>query len=461
MSTKQQRIWIDVTDLQDWHGIMTGIQRVIYNVARRYADSKKYDAHGFAFDPDRRIFKEVDLNQLLHKIHQGARDSVNDGNHEHGQPIAGRSARQVLKAAPRALVARMPDGLKQRVPGEVKEAMKLNARLAMSLARRTKHALRSQTTITVFEGDTNAVQFDKTDIVLLLGKTWDYPELIPVLGRLKQQTGFKMVHLVHDMIPILEPHLFGPGLFEPYTKCMFDVCTLSDQLLAQSLSTERDIKRFCEMLEIKTPPIARIRLADEVLSEKVRSTVEIPDPRIKAGNFILHVGTVEVRKNHALSYSAYREAALQGIDLPLMVIVGNRGWLVGDIVHQMQHDPLLKDKFIFLSGLGDDTLTWLYKNCLFTVFPSTYEGWGIPVGESLAYGKVCITSKTSSTPEIAGALLDYISPYDTVAMLEQILRFMNPAERIKKEKQIGKEFRITTWDDTFANVETAVSKLAA
>lgn len=458
MSTSQKRIWIDVTDLNDWHGHMTGIQRVIYNVARRYAESEKYEAHGFVFDPDRRIFTEHNLPELLKKVHEGARDVQQNGNQQ-PETAPNRSTKQLLKLAPRALARRVPTSVKQRIPSEIKQGIKLNARLAIDLARHAKHALRAQTAVTVFEGDTNAVHFEKTDVVLVLGKSWDYPELIPVLGRLKQQAGFRLVHLIHDMIPILEPHLFGPGLFEPYTKCMFDVCALSDEILAQSESTERDIKRFCELLNITTPPIKRIRLADEVLDEKVHENIELPHVGIKAGNFILHVGTIEVRKNHALSYSAYREAALRGIELPTMVIVGGRGWLVGDITYQMEHDPALKDKFIFLSGLGDDTLMWLYKNCRFTVFPSTYEGWGIPVGESLAYGKVCITSKTSSMPEIAGPILDYISPYSTTEMLDQMLRFMDDKELAKKEKQIVKEYKLTTWDTTFKQVEAALASL--
>jgi glycosyltransferase involved in cell wall biosynthesis len=146
--------------------------------------------------------------------------------------------------------------------------------------------------------------------------------------------------------------------------------------------------------------------------------------------------------------------------LPPLVIVGTRGWLTRDVLYQMQYDPLLKDKFIMLDNLGDDALLWLYEHCRFTVFPSTYEGWGLPVGESLAHGKVCITSRTSSLPEIAGPLLDYISPYNTQEMLDAMMRWMDDKQLHKKETQIVREYRPTSWDDTYREVADFVAKTA-
>jgi glycosyltransferase involved in cell wall biosynthesis len=292
-----------------------------------------------------------------------------------------------------------------------------------------------------------------------MGKSWDLPDLIPTLGRLKQTQKFKLIHLVHDMIPILEPHLFGPGLFEPYTDCLFEVCSLSDGILTVSQSTKKDVQRFCKMLAIPVPPIDVVHLGDDFQDVQLAADEPAPDPRIEK-NFILQVGTIEVRKNHLLTYLAYREAALQGIELPQFVIVGGRGWLTDNLIWQIEHDPVVKDKILLLSGISDRGRVWMYKNCRFTVSPSTYEGWGMPIGESLAYGKVCITSKTSSTPEVGKELADYVSPYNTQEMLDALTRYIDDKKLAKREQEIAKNYPVATWDTTFKQVSGFTRKLA-
>ncbi len=454
----KQRIWIDVTDLKDWSGHMTGIQRVIYNVAKRYAEDEAYDVHGMVFDDAHKVFGEYDFGHILEAVQANARDYTDDESTGQSQEVSLRSIEKLMRNAPRAVVRRLPASVKQRIPSEIKEGLRLNARLTIELARHAKRAVRKRMQVSAVFSPDSLVQFQKTDVVLILGKTWDIPDLIPVLGRLKQTHHFRLVHLIHDMIPILEPHLFGPGLFEPYTRCMFDVCSISDGLLAQSQSTRADIERFCDMLLIKRPSIGVIRLGDEVLKGETRKNVQAPDSRLETTEFILHVGTIEVRKNHVLLYNTYREAALRGIPLPPLVIVGARGWLTGDVIYQMEHDPLLKDAFIILDNVGDDALLWLYEHCRFTVFPSTYEGWGLPVAESLAHGKVCITSRTSSMPEIAGPLLDYISPYNTQEMLDAMMLWMDNKQLHKKEAQIVREYHPTSWSDTYREVADFVTE---
>ena len=71
---------------------------------------------------------------------------------------------------------------------------------------------------------------------------------------------------------------------------------------------------------------------------------------------------------------------------------------------------------------SDAELAFLYRNCRFTVFPSLYEGWGLPIGESLWFGKLCIASKTSSMPEVGGDLVDYVDPKDADSLQQAILR---------------------------------------
>lgn len=202
-----------------------------------------------------------------------------------------------------------------------------------------------------------------------------------------------------------------------------------------------------------------MRLGDEIeLSTDDLNSTSKPDVRID-DEFLLCVGTIENRKNHMLLYQTYKLAAERGVDLPQLVIAGGKGWLSDDVQYLISHDPGVAKKIVLLYSPSDSVLSWLYRNCLFTVYPSLYEGWGLPVAESLAYDKVCVSSGISSMPEIAGDLLTYFSPNSTDECLAAINNILNVSIRQKAEKRIKKEYHTTSWQKTYQQVVTAISEL--
>ena len=94
--------------------------------------------------------------------------------------------------------------------------------------------------------------------------------------------------------------------------------------------------------------------------------------------FILFVSTIERRKNHEVLYRAYHLLARQGTieSLPKLVFVGMPGWGVGDLLKEIELDPLTRGMIIQLHHVSDGELSYLYKKALFCVFPSLYEGVG-------------------------------------------------------------------------------------
>ena len=164
------------------------------------------------------------------------------------------------------------------------------------------------------------------------------------------------------------------------------------------------------------------------------------------------------RKNHALLYYTYKLAHEQHVELPPIVIVGRRGWLSDDIYEVMTHDPQTKAKFVFLHDASDEELAWLYRHCQFSVYPSFYEGWGLPIGESLAYGVPCVASRASSMPEVAGELIPYFSPASADDCLQVITAMLRPGS-IDEAKRTISRYQPTRWDDTFESVRTSLSAL--
>lgn len=118
--------------------------------------------------------------------------------------------------------------------------------------------------------------------------------------------------------------------------------------------------------------------------------------------FVLFVATVEGRKNHRLILDIWRRMLAEGDDPPHLLCVGRVGWKSEPFVAKLVETGYLDGRVILLQEVSDAYLRLLYSRCLFTVFPSLYEGWGLPVGESLAAGKICVCSNRASIPEVAG-----------------------------------------------------------
>jgi len=133
--------------------------------------------------------------------------------------------------------------------------------------------------------------------------------------------------------------------------------------------------------------------------------------QLKPDNFWLSVATLEPRKNHRRLIEAYsRVRAETGSALPL-VLAGGRGWLMEDFEKTLA--GLKAGTDVILTGyVNDSELQWLYENCFAFVYPSLFEGFGLPVLEAMSLGAAVISSNTSSLPEIVGSAGVLVNPCD-------------------------------------------------
>ena len=110
-----------------------------------------------------------------------------------------------------------------------------------------------------------------------------------------------------------------------------------------------------------------------------------------------------------------------------------------------------------LHRTSDAELAWLYAQASFTLYPSWYEGWGLPLSESLAHGKTFIASDTSSLPEAGQGLGIHLDPYDLVSWGREVLRLTNdPAARSAMEQKILAERHLASWADCARQIAEAV-----
>lgn len=435
-----KKVWIDLTDFSVWSGHLTGVQRVIYEVLLRLKDDSGIELHGFIYIKERNEIFIADPIKMLEKVEVVSRDDV---------PLAQNNR---LKSMARSLYFGMPQFAREKITPRQKEQLIRISKKTIQKSRKAINASRSLVKAAKTENLVRA-EIHKKDTVLVLGKIWDETELVDFLSIKHRNIGFKYVQLIYDLIPVIQPHLFGYGLFNPYSQYLFETLASVDTILCDSMCTETDVINLAKRLNFSKPNTCVIELGDTPM---IKSKGVKPDFINENEPFILSVGTIEVRKNHALLYQSWKLAKENNKEFPRLVIVGSKGWLTDDFLYVNSHDPDTKNVITTHGNIPDDQLKWLYENCLFTLYPSIYEGWGLPIAESLAYGKVCIPSSASSMPEIAGDLLDYISPYDSRQLMELVEKYLEPKIRRQKESEIRKEYKQRSWDKTAAKVRDSL-----
>ena len=137
-------------------------------------------------------------------------------------------------------------------------------------------------------------------------------------------------------------------------------------------------------------------------------------------DFWLSVGTIEPRKNQQRLVDIYRRYLdLEGSSMPL-VFAGGRGWLMDDFAEKI--DKLgLASKVIFTGYVSDAELVWLYENCFGNLYPSEFEGYGLPILEGMHFGAPTLASNTSSMPEIVGDSGILLDPKENEAWVNAML----------------------------------------
>ena len=142
---------------------------------------------------------------------------------------------------------------------------------------------------------------------------------------------------------------------------------------------------------------------------------------LRSGEFWLAVGTLEPRKNLRRLLRAFSGYVHQSDAPCLLAIAGGEGWLEQDLKGFIQSLGL-SNHILILGYVSDQELAWLYRNCFCFVYPSLYEGFGLPVLEAMGQSAAVITSSSTSLPEVAGDAAHYIDPFDEQDMTGAFLK---------------------------------------
>jgi len=296
------------------------------------------------------------------------------------------------------------------------------------------------------------------DTILLAGENWSRHDF-SVLHELKKNRKVHIAAVLQDMIPCIHPQFFEAGSFKTRFQAYVEfLSTSADVIFTISKSTTEDFLRFAS--GVSPMRIVQIELGVDVLGESTQSR---PAAIAALGNrsYVLCVSTIQSRKNFDLLYRIWQRFALERQpDAPHLVVVGRPGFGSADLLYMIRNDPWIADSITLIQEASDAELGWLYAHCLFTLYPSWYEGWGLPLTESLAYGKTFIASDRSSLPEAGQGLGIHLDPYDLVSWSGELMRLANDGEtRAAMEQRILAVRRVPNWSDTARKISAVLEEL--
>lgn len=238
-----------------------------------------------------------------------------------------------------------------------------------------------------------------------------------------------VVMTVHDLSFIVHPR-YHTRLNGGYLRLMTPIAARAARLIiADSEATKRDLIERVGVAERRIRVVyigvddAFARRPDDSAIDAARQHYGLTEP------YVLSVGTQEPRKNLHGTLRAYRLLTQRLGDAPLLALVGGKGWGLDEAALAGDERRVRR-----LGYVPDADLAALYAGCAAFVYPSLYEGWGLPVAEALALGAPVVTSNLSSLPEVAGdaaLLVDPHSPEEIAAGLERVLTDGELAGRLR------------------------------
>ncbi len=303
--------------------------------------------------------------------------------------------------------------------------------------------LAQQATLTLNRAKTaNAIELSADSTLVFLGALWIADSLM-LAARDAHARGARLVTLLYDLTPVMETgHTAAVNrLFDRYLHL---IATAASRVPAISQSSRNDFVDYCSQHELPAPSGGVTGLPSGLLPTQA---TENRWPR----EYVLFVGTIESRKNHLLAFNAWQELInkLGAENVPDLVCIGRLGWNSNEFIDQYLATGGLGGKVSVLStSVSDADLASFYEHCEFTIYPSRYEGWGLPVSESIAFAKLPIVANNSSLPEAGGDLAVYFESENQASLVTAVEQYgLNKVNRREREQRITQQsMQAVTWD---------------
>lgn len=443
-----RRLLFDVSGLLSWYAYFrhpSGIQRVTEHLL----SSKPIQGY-----PHTEFVARALGSDVLYAVD---RDALNDLGDPQKRPLAIAKLRGIFAQSMRlGSVGKLRHELKYfHIPYFIGGALRSEAAVEAFFSRRFPAPMPALRTVP----EPNA-----SDAFFNPGDFWCHDGYVGSIIELRKRTGVRFVQLVHDLFAVDRPDWthpqFGPVITGEFKRLARHV----DGWLATSKFVRSTLIDYLAAQMLQEPPITVLpmgwqafrRPAANAAPDDARQVLE--KYGLSGKKFLLHVGTVEPRKNLLSLIDALSDLRKQSsAAVPCCVLVGRQGWRSDDIRRRLESTRFDDGTVIWLKDVSDQELAALYHGAEFAVVPSTTEGWGLPIRESLAHGLPCIASRAGGMEEAGQDLATYFDREDANGLKKAMAYWIDNEEalqsaRTRLEVHFKSESASLGWDAAGAAV---------
>ncbi|MHC1749551.1 MAG: glycosyltransferase family 4 protein [Cellulosilyticaceae bacterium] len=262
----------------------------------------------------------------------------------------------------------------------------------------------------------------------------------------------KVIATIHDLTFERYPETMDQKNLTRLKKNVNYSIERADKIVTISESSKQDIIKYLKVdgskIEIIYPGVDKVVFGQEYAQRQinyVKDKYHLPD------KYILYMGTIEPRKNIGAIIEAFAQLKKDNDDRIKnikLVLAGKKGWLYESIFDKVRTLNLEND-VVFTDYVEDQDKAIIYQLAKIFIFPSLYEGFGIPALEAMAAGVPVITSNSSSLPEVVGTAGILVEPKDFKGIAEAMCNILNDEslakEMIAKGYEQVKKF---SWDES-------------
>lgn len=242
---------------------------------------------------------------------------------------------------------------------------------------------------------------------------------------------------VHDLIPVVHPEWVSEAHVKYFNYDIYNCARNADVIIANSENTKTDIVNYWK---INPDKIRVVYLG--IFKENIYN-ISLDEHKVKKlvdCKYILSVSGLNKNKNQNGLLKAFTEFKIKHRDSDIKLVFTGP---IRDVNIGLElQDKGLSDDIIYTGYVSDEELIWLYKNAYAFIYPSFYEGFGLPILEAMRVGCPVMCSETTSMPEVGGEAAEYFNPYDVDSIVDTIERVVfneNKMNEMKKKSIVQAE----------------------
>jgi glycosyltransferase involved in cell wall biosynthesis len=451
----------DISSLARWSGPAVGIARTDRELAL-WVRTNRPDAVFAFFDPERQVFRRVDLSWVDLIL---AGDALIDllgmpSPHRHRTRGIERIPKRLrpavlwlLQFRRKLLGALERLRIKQRRQ-KTRERIELIQGLLMSSKHRAEFYTREGRRRSRLPLDMVGPEltFGPADTLFSAGMGWAHLN-VDAIRRLKDSTQLRFVVLCYDIIPLLFPQFYVARDVDQFREHFRVAFPIADRVIFTARRIECDARDYCHSNGLVIAATAIASLGTD--APRVPSASALPS-ELKPGRYALFVSTIEPRKGHGMLFRVWRRLLTDGVPQALnfkLVFVGRIGWMVDDMLDRINADQTVAESLLIISNAEDSVLSTVYEGAAFCLYPSVYEGFGLPVVEALSRGKAIIASTGGALPEVVGEFSPCLDPADEDAWYAKLKQWIaDPTARVPYENAIRARFHCMSWREAAEQV---------